>query len=318
MDTLNEISQALNNDPNAFTTLTTLIGTKSSLTENNVFTGTQAFQNTLTLNNDVIANSVTISPTRLSNLQYLDISSSLVSLLNAKANSSECVMLTGSQDISGNKTFTNGLRVTSGAVSFPNGSINQAAIASLVSDLHSKQNTLTFDSTPTNSSLNPVTSGGIFTALNNKQDINTALLLTGNQTVTGVKTFFQIVSLDFIQSTKIFETVSSLSTSSNQLTINLTSSSLPSIIYVASASANFQVVLTTPTNIQNGMYTVTIIINNRFFGNTITVNGAAVTPISANGTITINSSAVQVMQTFSVMFISGAVSRVYSSVQNLW
>lgn len=47
--------------------------------------------------------------------------------------------------------------------------------ADLQNALNAKQGTLTFDSTPTSGSSNPVTSGGIYTALNAKQDVATAV-----------------------------------------------------------------------------------------------------------------------------------------------
>ena len=45
-----------------------------------------------------------------------------------------------------------------------------SVVTSLQSTVAGKQDKLTFDSTPTNGSNNPVTSGGIYNAINNKQD----------------------------------------------------------------------------------------------------------------------------------------------------
>lgn len=55
--------------------------------------------------------------------------------------------------------------------------------------LEGKQNALTFDTTPTASSTNPVTSGGVKTALNKKQDASTAITTSniGSQTVMNAK-----------------------------------------------------------------------------------------------------------------------------------
>ena len=55
--------------------------------------------------------------------------------------------------------------------------------------LNAKQGTLTFDSTPTSGSSNPVTSGGIYTALSAKANDSAVVKLTGNQTIADVKTF---------------------------------------------------------------------------------------------------------------------------------
>ena len=46
-----------------------------------------------------------------------------------------------------------------------------AQVSGLQSALNGKQSTLTFDSTPTQSSTNPVTSGGVYTAINNVTEI---------------------------------------------------------------------------------------------------------------------------------------------------
>ena len=49
-----------------------------------------------------------------------------------------------------------------------------AHASSILNLAETKQNTLTFDATPTNASTNPATSGGIFSALSGKQDVLTA------------------------------------------------------------------------------------------------------------------------------------------------
>ncbi len=50
---------------------------------------------------------------------------------------------------------------------------------------NAKQNALTFDTTPVTNSTNPVTSGGVYTALSKKQDASTAITMSniGSQTV---------------------------------------------------------------------------------------------------------------------------------------
>ncbi len=52
-----------------------------------------------------------------------------------------------------------------------------------------KQDALAFDTTPTEGSINPVTSGGVYTALSKKQDASTAITTSniGNQTVNKAK-----------------------------------------------------------------------------------------------------------------------------------
>lgn len=52
-----------------------------------------------------------------------------------------------------------------------------------------KQNKLTFDTTPIANSTNPVTSGGVKTALDSKANSSEVVKTTGNQTIAGIKTF---------------------------------------------------------------------------------------------------------------------------------
>ena len=55
---------------------------------------------------------------------------------------------------------------------YSNGTLNTFDIyTSIIALQNGKQNTLTFDSTPTSGSLNPVTSGGVYTALNTPETI---------------------------------------------------------------------------------------------------------------------------------------------------
>jgi hypothetical protein len=67
------------------------------------------------------------------------------------------------------------------------GSVNPVTSGGVFNALGNKQNTLTFDATPTNGSTNPVTSGGIFAAIGNKLDAFAGALVarveaTGNNT----------------------------------------------------------------------------------------------------------------------------------------
>lgn len=59
------------------------------------------------------------------------------------------------------------------------GSGNAVSSGGVYTALQGKQNTLTFDTTPTSASMNPVTSGGILTALNGKQSTTSRLAKTG-------------------------------------------------------------------------------------------------------------------------------------------
>lgn len=58
--------------------------------------------------------------------------------------------------------------------------VNAGVVSQLEAEIATKQDALTFDSTPTNGSSNPVTSDGVYDALSAKQNKLTGLLTTGN------------------------------------------------------------------------------------------------------------------------------------------
>ncbi len=67
--------------------------------------------------------------------------------------------------------------------------IRQPVRMATVEMLKDKQNKLTFDTAPTSNSTNPVTSGGVYTALAAKADDNAVVHLAEDETITGNKTF---------------------------------------------------------------------------------------------------------------------------------
>ena len=120
LNTLNELSAALGNDPNFSTTLTTSLGAKAGLssnstfTGNNTFSGNDLFSGTNTITGNLIANAITITPSTLSNIQWLDISSSLTTLLSNKlstatASTTYQPILTSSSNILTNTITSSGL-----------------------------------------------------------------------------------------------------------------------------------------------------------------------------------------------------------------
>lgn len=69
------------------------LGANNTLTgiqnfNNNLIVGDNIGNDTVTINANIIANSTTITPTQLSKVQYVDVASSLTTLLNAKASTS--------------------------------------------------------------------------------------------------------------------------------------------------------------------------------------------------------------------------------------
>lgn len=119
---------------------------------------------------------------------------------------------TNIKTVNGNSLLGSGNIPISAQVSYGNITGTLSDQTDLQDALDAKQGTLTFDSTPTSGSSNPVTSGGIYnailnqaafanitgqpsdntnlaTALNSKANNSDVVKLTGNQTVAGEKTF---------------------------------------------------------------------------------------------------------------------------------
>ena len=144
LDTLNELATALGNDANFSTTITTALGTKAGLglnntfSANNTFQGSDIFSGTNTFSGNIIVNSTTLTPAQVSNVQYVDIGSSLTTLLsNKQPTITNISTLTGylapvdlvnAQTVAGIKTFSSA-PVMSGA-SITSATIPNSALAS--------------------------------------------------------------------------------------------------------------------------------------------------------------------------------------------
>lgn len=102
----------------------------------------------------------------------------LETTLNGKAADTAVVHNSGNESISGWKTFSGGIEVESwSAITNRDGDDLDTALGDLASDVQAlstalagKQNTLTFDTAPTSGSQNPVTSGGIYAAFQERDD----------------------------------------------------------------------------------------------------------------------------------------------------
>lgn len=75
------------------------------------------------------------------------------------------------------------------------GSTNPVTSGGVYTSLSGKQDTLTFDTTPTSGSTNPVTSGGVYTSLSSKATNSDVVHLAGEETITGQKTIANDVAL---------------------------------------------------------------------------------------------------------------------------
>lgn len=103
---------------------------------------------------------------------------------------SRYVTVSTDQTVSGKKTFSQEVTIPNPASA---SDTNIAATTAWTNDkLDAKQDTLTFDTTPTASSTNPVTSGGVYTALSSKANDSEVVHIAGTETITGVKTFTEV------------------------------------------------------------------------------------------------------------------------------
>lgn len=103
-------------------------------------------------------------------LEHQDLESIVLQLQeeNEKNFSSKNLAESSSQSNQQSLQAGNGITISNGTISA------NTNILATKTDLESKQNTLTFDNTPTNQSQNPITSGGVFSALTTKQNTLTA------------------------------------------------------------------------------------------------------------------------------------------------
>ena len=181
LDTLNELAAALGDDPNFATTVANQIGTKvdkedgKGLSTNDytdtdkaklegIATGAQVNQNAFS---NVIVGSITIAADDVTDSLTLAAGDNVT--ISADAANDKVII--SAVDTTYNEAGTElGLVKSGGDVTISNGVITVnddshnhiiSNIDNLQSTLDSKQDALTFDSTPTADSTNPVTSGGV-------------------------------------------------------------------------------------------------------------------------------------------------------------
>jgi hypothetical protein len=142
---------------------------------------------------------------------------------------------------------------------------------------------------------------------------NTTLVdLSDNQTISGTKTFnnYQIVE-------RMAEQVHNAGSGS---ALSLSYASIKGIVFY-SPSANYTLTLTNvPITSSNMTYTLTLIYNTKFYANAITVNGTSYTMRAIGGlsNITINTSALTVMQQINILFLNSSTPIITTSVASLF
>ena len=211
------------------------------------------------------------------------VSTALATQIAAKANDNEVVHLAGTETITGLKSFSNNVTVSS------LNNINSTTIGYL-------SNVTSDIQTQLNSKMN--STGGAFVDLT-----------TNDQTITGNKIFNNINTYS-----RSIERILTPSLSGTTITYDYTANA--GVGYVNPTSATLLTMsvtnLPTSTNLNNSSFTISLIINTATFKtrvSTLNVNGTGVTIRYVNGSASINiASAVWVLQTFTIMSLPNAGS----------
>jgi hypothetical protein len=146
---------------------------KDILENGSIYLGDSSGNDVVYLQANISASGQTITPAKMSYLSTL--TGNVQTALDSKCADSLACHLSGSENLTGSKTFSGGVVLSSnitanGATISPTElSYIDGTTSNLQLQINGKQNTLTFDSTPTSGSSNPATSGGIYTALGTKQ-----------------------------------------------------------------------------------------------------------------------------------------------------
>jgi hypothetical protein len=312
----------------ASSNLQTQIGSKADDSAVVKLTGSQTIGGIKTFSSIPVLPSNSITDSNIINTcihnGYCDGTSSIQNQLDSKASDSLSCHLAGTENITGPKTFSGGVTLSSnitanGATITPTElSYIDTVSSNIQTQLNGKQASLTFDTTPTTSSTNPVTSGGVYTSLQNYlttssasstyAGLSSANTLSGNNTLSGTN------SIKLIN-----EQVNYVSGVTTALSLDYTT--LKGINYIATPSSNFSLALTNvPTGSTNACYQITLLMAVKYYANSCTINGTSRTIIAGNGAsnISINASATYVLQTIAVMFLNSSTPIVVSNVLSIW
>ena len=210
------------------------------------------------------------------------VSTALATQIAAKANDNEVVHLAGTETITGLKTFSNNVTISS------LNNINSTTIgylSNVTSDIQTQLDSLT------NSS-----SGGDFVDLTTNDQI-----ITGNKTWNNLNSFQRVV-----------ERMQTLTVSSNQITLDY---STGNIAYVVPPSATNMILNlnNVPLSSYSGStFTITILINaqtNKAYVNSLFVNGGAAVMRYAGGVANVSlTSAIFAVQTITILVVPGTTT----------
>ena len=316
-DTLLEIQNILTTDESNISTLLTAVGTKAGLSANNtfsgnnVFSGADTFSNTNTFTGSSVYNAVTLSPAQMSNIQYLDISSSLTTQLAGKqptiSNISSLtgytapVDLTNSQVINGIKTFVSapvmsGSSITTGTIpdsalasTFLKTSVASSTYAPLTSAVLT---TPTLTATPSTSDNSTAVASTAYVKSNLSSYLTTSSASSTYLTQSNATTTYQPLlsssvsaTVDLLTANRITEKLVAV-TGTSSFTLNYANGS---VFYISSTqpSSNFSVTISNiPASSSSNQFTVTLIYNSSTacFGNSVTVTDSSSATIIASST----------------------------------
>lgn len=140
--------------------------------------------------------------------------------------------------------------------------------------------------------------------------------LSGNNTLTGNNT---LSGSNTINVSELYEQVNSVSSITTSLSLNY--ATCKGVNYIQTPTSNFSVALTNvPTSSTNASYSIVLMIPSKFYANSCTINGTSRTIYFTGGSanVTVNSSAVYVLQQISVMYLNSSTPIVTSSVISMF
>jgi hypothetical protein len=350
--TLNGKTSALSYDAgtDATTINSKMVISKDVSEIGSIYLGDSSGGDIIYIRGNINSNSQTVTPAQIGYVSGA--SSNLQTQINAKANDSAVCHNTGAETWAGIKTFSSAPVLPNNSIT--NAMINNTAInsgyvdatSSIQTQLNGKQATLSFDSTPTSSSTNPVTSGGVYTALALKAplaspsftgaptsvtyssaDNSTAIATTAfvknqayaplasNNVLTGINTF---TNYNYVN--QIGEIVNSVTGVTTSCSLDFTT--CKGINYIQTPTANFSLALTNLPNPPSycGVFSLTLMMAVKYYCNSITVNGTSRTMYfgGGSGNVSINGSASYVLQQINIQFLNSSTPIVTSNVISLW
>jgi uncharacterized protein YuzE len=311
----------------ATSSIQTQIDTKANdsavvkLTTDQTIAGIKTFSSAPVLPSNSVSNSM-INNSCI-NSGYCDATSSIQTQLNAKATDSLACHLAGTESITGAKTFSGGITLSSNitanscTITPTELSYIDGVSSNLQTQLDAKAGlsapALTGNPTCTTQSSSD-NSTRIASTAYVQSNLSSYGTLASSSTYSGNNTFSGTNSVNIIN-----ETVNSVSSITTALSLDYTT--CKGINYIQTPTSNFSLALTNiPTGSTNAVYTITLMMAVKYYANSCTVNGTSRTMQFGGGSanVSVHASANYVLQQVNVMFLNSSTPIVSSNVLSLF